>query len=81
MPLSKSDTRAKLIDPALHRCGWTEDLIRREETEKGIYVVDGKPQRREGRIDRIGSEYEIIWVYNFLPHKKVEDKISLKERK
>ena len=52
MYLSEADTRAKLIDPALHRCGWTEDLIRREETEKGIYVVDGKPQRRKkGRID------------------------------
>jgi hypothetical protein len=24
-----SDTRAKLIDPAIHACGWTEDLIRR----------------------------------------------------
>ena len=36
--------------------------------------------QRVGRIDRIGSEYEIIRVYNFLPHKKVEEKISLKER-
>lgn len=52
MPLSEADTRAKLIDPALHRCGWTEDLIRREETEKGIDVIDGKPRRRQkGRID------------------------------
>ena len=32
MGLSESDTRAKLIDPAIHACGWTEDLIRREET-------------------------------------------------
>jgi len=32
MSLNKADTRAKLIDPALPRCGWTEDLIRREET-------------------------------------------------
>ena len=40
MPLSEADTRAKLIDPALHRCGWTEDLIRQEETEKGIYVAE-----------------------------------------
>ena len=31
MPLSEADTRAKLIDPALHVRGWTEDLIRREE--------------------------------------------------
>lgn len=32
MPYNEADTRAKLIDPAIHRCGWTEDLIRREET-------------------------------------------------
>jgi type I site-specific restriction endonuclease len=31
MSLSESDTRSKLIDPALHAAGWTEDLIRREE--------------------------------------------------
>lgn len=30
MSLSEADTRAKLIDPALHVRGWTEDLIRRE---------------------------------------------------
>ncbi len=60
MPLSESDTRAKLIDPALHRCGWTEDLIRQEETKKGIYVVDGKPQRRKkGRID-----YLLLMILN-----------------
>ena len=52
MPLSEADTRAKLIDPVLHRCGWTEDLIRREETEKGIDIINGKPKRRrKGRTD------------------------------
>ncbi|MDI6641588.1 MAG: DEAD/DEAH box helicase family protein [Elusimicrobiota bacterium] len=50
--LSEADTKAKLIDPALHRCGWTEDLIRREETERSIDIIDGKPRRRNtGRID------------------------------
>jgi type I restriction enzyme R subunit len=34
--LSEADTRAKLIDPAIHRRGWTEDLIRREETAGAI---------------------------------------------
>jgi len=33
MSLTEADTRAKFIDPALHRRGWTEDLIRREDTE------------------------------------------------
>jgi type I restriction enzyme R subunit len=52
LPLSEADTKAKFIDPALHGRGWTEDLILREETERGIDVIDGKPRRREkGRID------------------------------
>ena len=52
MILSEADTRAKLIDPALHQRGWTEDLIRREETERGIDIVDEKPRRRQrGRTD------------------------------
>lgn len=52
MPLNEADTRAKLIDPALHHRGWTEDLIRREETDRGIDIVGGQPRRRQrGRID------------------------------
>ena len=50
--LSEADTKAKLIDPVLHRLGWTEDLIHREETACRIDIIDGKPKRRErGRID------------------------------
>ena len=52
MPLSESDTRAKLIDPAIHARAWTEDLIRREETAGPVDVVDGIPRRRaKGRVD------------------------------
>ncbi len=52
MSLGESDTRAKLIDPALHACGWTEDLIRREETAGAVEVVEGQARRRaEGRMD------------------------------
>jgi type I restriction enzyme R subunit len=52
MSLSESDTRAKLIDPALHARGWTENLIRREETAGAIEIVDGKPRKRaKGRVD------------------------------
>ena len=32
MTLTEADTRSKLIDPAIHARGWTQDLIRREET-------------------------------------------------
>ena len=47
MPLSESDTRAKLIDPALHARGWTEDLIRCEETAGAVEIVEGQAVRRQ----------------------------------
>lgn len=52
MSLSEAYTKAKLIDPALHKQGWTEDLIYREETACGIDIINGKPRRRkQGRVD------------------------------
>ena len=49
---NEADTRAKLIDPALHQRGWSEDKIKREETPGAVDVVDGKPRKRaHGRID------------------------------
>jgi type I restriction enzyme R subunit len=52
MGLSEADTRAKLIYPALHARGWTEDLIRREETAGAIEVIEGKPRKQaKGRLD------------------------------
>jgi type I restriction enzyme, R subunit len=52
MGLSESDTRAKLIDPAIHARGWTEDLIRREETAGAIQIIGGKARKQaRGRID------------------------------
>jgi len=52
VPLNEADTRAKLIDPALHTRGWTEDLIRREETAGAIEVIDGRPRKQaKGRMD------------------------------
>jgi type I restriction enzyme R subunit len=52
MGLNEADTRAKLIDPALHRRGWNEDLIHREETAGPIEVIGGiARQRARGRID------------------------------
>jgi hypothetical protein len=51
-PLGESDTRSKLIDPAIHARGWTEEHIRREETAGAIEIIDGKPRRRsKGRVD------------------------------
>lgn len=52
MGLSEADTRAKLIDPAIHSRRWTEDLIRREETAGAIELLSGStPQRAKGRVD------------------------------
>ena len=54
MSLGEADTRAKLIDPALHRAGWIEDYIKREETAGGVEIIAGKPRRRpRGRVDYI----------------------------
>jgi type I restriction enzyme R subunit len=50
-PFNEADTRAKLIDPALRRCGWTEDLVFREQTA-GSIVLDGRRARQlAGRAD------------------------------
>ena len=52
MPLGEADTRAKLIDPAIHAPEWTEDLIRREVTAGAVEVVEGQARRRaKGRVD------------------------------
>ena len=51
MALNEAETRAKLIDPALHAKGWTEDLIRREETAGAVEVIAGQPRKRGGRAD------------------------------
>jgi len=36
--------------------------------------------QRFGRIDRIGSEYEIIYGYNFLPETGIEKNLGLKQK-
>lgn len=52
MGLGEADTGAKLIDPAIHARGWTEDLIRREETAGAIEIVEGRPRKgAKGRVE------------------------------
>ena len=46
MAYSEADTRAKLIDPAIHKRGWTEDLVRREEAVGSIDIIGKKARRR-----------------------------------
>ena len=50
--LNEADTRAKLIDPAIHQRGWSEDMICREVTQGAIEIVAGRARRRAGgRMD------------------------------
>jgi type I restriction enzyme R subunit len=59
---NEADTRAKLIDPALHQARWVERLvdaerdthgeIHREQSAVRIEILDGKPFKRgRGRVD------------------------------
>ena len=57
MPLNEADTRAKLIDPALHSNGWTEDSIRREVTAGAIEIVGGVPRQRATARSRVRVGY------------------------
>lgn len=51
---TEADTRAKLIDPAIHKRGWTEDLIRREETAGAVEIIGGRARRRSrGKVDYV----------------------------
>ena len=51
MTLNEADTRAKLIDPALHSSGWTEDSIKREESAGATEIINGVPRKVTGRAD------------------------------
>ena len=59
---NEADTRAKLIDPALHQARWVERVaeperathgeIQREQSAVRIEIIDGKPFKRgRGRVD------------------------------
>lgn len=49
--LNEPDTRAKLIDPKLHKSGWTEDAIQREyyltPESGGRVILEGNVEKRE----------------------------------
>lgn len=51
-PYSETDTRTKLINPALYDAGWTEDHIQRERSP-GTVLVDasGRGKRDTERVD------------------------------
>jgi len=54
MTFNESDTRAKLIDPAIHKRGWSEEFIKREESAGAVEIINGKARRRSrGKIDYV----------------------------
>lgn len=60
MGLSKSETRAKLIDPAIRARGWTDDLFCREVG----YLAACKTQKRRLNLDDTGISTEDILARN-----------------
>jgi type I restriction enzyme R subunit len=49
---NEADTIAMLINPALYKKDWTEDLIKREVSAGTIEIINSVPcQRKRGRAD------------------------------
>ena len=65
---NEADTRAKLIDPKLHECGWTEEKIQRNITIVPGKLLDEKGKRKKGKIP------DYILTYNSRPVAVVEAK-------
>ena len=85
LSFNEADTRAKLIDPALHRARWVEQVvdaerathgeIRREQSAVRIEIIEGKPFKRgRGRVDYLlhayVGEYEQPLTLAFVEAKK-----------
>jgi len=52
VPRSEHQTRFELVNPALRARGWTEDLVRVEETAGAVEIIDGRPRKQsKGRVD------------------------------
>jgi type I restriction enzyme R subunit len=67
MGYNESDTRAKLITPALYHRGWTEEHIRREENAGQTVIINGKPRKLQKRVDytlrlKIGEDTQPVAI-------------------
>ena len=47
--MNEADTRAKLIDPKLHECGWQEERINRDRLITPGRLIDEKGNRMKGK--------------------------------
>ena len=66
--LNEADTRAKLIDPKLHQCGWSEDKVVRERKIMPGRLIDEKGNRKKVEV----ADY--VLVHNSMPMAVVEAK-------
>ncbi|MHC1625010.1 MAG: EcoAI/FtnUII family type I restriction enzme subunit R, partial [Methermicoccaceae archaeon] len=72
--LNEADTRAKLIDPWLHRCGWNEEYIKREQITLGRIIDENGERGNPLRAD-------YVLYYNCIPLAVVEAKEEAKSAK
>jgi type I site-specific restriction endonuclease len=73
MGLSEADTRAKLIDPALHSRGWTEDLIRREESPCAIKIIAEYAINSHPAIHSIDAQIDHCFNFHNDRHPNLKD--------
>ena len=52
MIFNETNTRAKLINPAIHKCGWNEETGETEEQWSGNYIFKNKWQSFRTKKDR-----------------------------
>ena len=73
---SEADTRSKLIDPNLHRAGWSEDQIEREHTytDGKIQVYKGKSRRAKRGKTRPKSVDYLLYLQPGIPIAVIEAK-------
>lgn len=71
MALSESDTRAKLITPALRAAGWPEEWLEREVTPGAVILVGAGAQRGASRADYV----------LYVMHQGVKVKVAIVEAK
>jgi len=69
MTLNEAETRAKLIDPAIHVRGWTDDLICREESAgQAAQAFTGVSELHTARQVDGGGEIRRVYIVTILQY-------------
>jgi len=78
-----ADSRAEPIDVLIATDVLSEGLNLQDCARVVNYDLHFNPVRliqRVGRVDRIGSTQDAIWVYNFLPEREIERTLGLTDK-